>query len=395
MVRELAITVYLTVFRVFFTIFKLFPQRKKTTFVASFGDNILYTAEALKKQSDDQVVILRSSQCRINFDDLQNRTVLDFESANVIDWVQSIYHLATSQKVIVDNYYGFLAVTEFKLNVQCIQLWHAAGAVKQFALKDPSIQGRSAHAYKRFRKVYRQFDHVVVGSERMASIFRESFDISNEQILRTGIPRTDFFFDDAAKKKAEQSLKQEFLVINEKKVLLYAPTYRDNELKKTDLEMNIDKMYHAFKDDFVLFLRLHPAIDGEFQNKHPGFVINVSSYHNINHLLIVSDILISDYSSIPFEFSLLEKPMVFLAYDLELYKETRGFWEDYEDFVPGPIVKTTDDLIHVIKSNSFHMNRIRSFAKQWNQYSKGLSSENLIKVIYAKEEQYKEVVDHI
>ncbi|SEP75102.1 CDP-glycerol glycerophosphotransferase, TagB/SpsB family [Virgibacillus subterraneus] len=394
MVRELAITLYLSVFRTLFQILKMFPQKKKTTFVASFGDNILYTVNELEKQTDDQVVILKTSHCKISINDLSNRKILDFESINIIDWILSIYHLATSEKVIADNYYGFLAVTEFKPNVQCIQLWHAAGAIKQFGLKDPSIQNRSPRAFERFQKVYHRFDYVVVGSERMASIFRKSFNISNDQILRTGIPRSDFFFDAVAKNEAENSLKQDFPVINGKKVILYAPTYRDNDLNATDLHLNIEKMYREFKDDYVLFLRLHPAIDGEYQNKFPGFVVNVSSYHNMNHLLVISDILISDYSSIPFEYSLLNKPMVFYAYDLEDYAKIRGFWEVYDELVPGPVVKSTEDLIDVIKSGSFNMNRVSIFANQWNQYSNGYSSENLVKAIYTEEEQSK-VADQV
>src|SRR5699024_12558819 len=105
--------------------------------------------------------------------------------------------------------------------------------------------------------------------------------------------------------------------------LFYAPTYRDNELDIGELKLDIEKMYQAFKHDYVLLLRLHPAINGEFQNKYPGFVINVSGNYNINHLLVITDILITDYSSIPFEFSLLNKPMVFFAYDLEDRKSTR------------------------------------------------------------------------
>ncbi|MFD1037148.1 CDP-glycerol glycerophosphotransferase family protein [Virgibacillus byunsanensis] len=389
MVREFAIIVYLSIFRTLFNMFKLFPQKKKTTFVASFGDNILYTIKELEKQTDDQVVILKSSQCRLSFEDSLSRRVLDFETGNIIDWIRSIYHLATSEKIIADNYYGFLAVTEFDTNVQCIQLWHAAGAVKQFALKDPSIQNRSSRAYERFQKVYHRFDSVVVGSERMASIFRQSFNISNDRILRTGIPRSDFFFDGIAKKEAEKSLHEDFPIINKKKVILYAPTYRDNELNNTDLELDIEKMYREFKNEYVLFLRLHPAVDGKYQNKFPGFVFNVTSYPSMNHLLVVSDILISDYSSIPFEFSLLNKPMVFFVYDLDEYAKTRGFWENYEDLVPGPVVENTEDLIDVVKSENFNMEQVKVFADQWNQYSKGSSSKHLINALYTEEEPYK------
>ncbi|MCM3112013.1 CDP-glycerol glycerophosphotransferase family protein [Lederbergia lenta] len=388
MAREFAITMYLFVFRIIFHIFTLFPQKKKTTFVASFGDNVLYTVKELEKQIDnEQIVILKTSQCKVNFTDDPNRMVIGFENRNVIHWFRSIYHLATSSKIIVDNYFGFLAVTPFKTNVVCIQLWHAAGAIKQFGLKDPSIQHRSPRAIERFRQVYDRFDYVVVGCDKMATIFQQSFDISDDRILRTGIPRTDFFFDSLAQNEAEHSLTSIYPVMNEKKVILYAPTFRDHELNVSALQLDIEKMYTELKDEFVLFLRLHPAVKVDLTNLYPGFVFDVSAYHNVNHLLVVTDILITDYSSIPFEFSLLDKPMVFFAYDLEEYTQSRGFWEKYEELAPGPIVYNTNELITVLKNEQFHMEQIRTFAQQWNEYSTGRASEQLVKNIYQEVER--------
>ncbi|WP_188633435.1 CDP-glycerol glycerophosphotransferase family protein [Lentibacillus kapialis] len=353
----------------------------------------MYTVKELEKQTNEEVVILKTSHCKTDFGSA--RLTLNFKASNLADWIRSVYHLATCEKVFVDNYFGFLAATAFKSNVQCIQLWHAAGAIKQFGLKDPVIQGRTLRAYQRFKKVYRQFDKVVVGSERMSSIFRESFNLSDNRILRTGIPRTDFFFDEVAKKNVQKTLVEEYPVINEKKVILYAPTYRDGSLNSAELELNINKMYQELKDKYVLFLRLHPAVNGEFQNKYPGFVVNVSSYHNMNHLLIVTDLLITDYSSIPFEFSLLDKPMAFFAYDLDQYTLDKGFWKAYEDLVPGPIAKNTPDLIDIIENETYDMDRIRSFAFRWNEYSQGRSSEQLIKAIYTEEKHYEVVNESV
>ncbi len=87
------------------------------------------------------------------------------------------------QEDFVDNYYGFLAVTTFKPNVSCVQLWHAAGAIKQFALKDPSVQHRSRRAFHRFQVVYNRFNHVVVGSNKMAAIFEQSFGIGGDRMF--------------------------------------------------------------------------------------------------------------------------------------------------------------------------------------------------------------------
>src|SRR5699024_5554544 len=111
-------------------------------------------------------------------------------------------------------------------------------------------------------------------------------------------------------RQAKESFKNDLPCIKDKKIILYAPTYRDDELHVTDLALDLEKMYREFKRGYVLFLRLHPAVNETFENKYPGFVFNVSSYHDINHLLVVTDILVTDYSSIPFEYSLLNKPMV-------------------------------------------------------------------------------------
>jgi len=374
--------VYLFVFRTLFNIFKLFPQKRKTVFVASFGVNVLYTLRELEKQTDEQAIILKSSSCKIAFKEAPNVKQLDFNPARPSDWIRSIYHLATSKTVFVDNYYGFLAVTAFRSNTTCVQLWHAAGAIKQFGLRDLSIENRPAKAYERFKKVYQRFDHVIVGSDTMAAIFLEGFGISTQQILRTGIPRTDFFFDDVEKDEASETLKLQFPIIKSKKVILYAPTYRDNELNVSGLQLDIDKMHWELHDDYVLFLRLHPAVSSTVKNNYPDFVFDVSADYDINHLLVITDILISDYSSIPFEFSLLNKPMIFFTYDIDKYAEERGFWDNYDKLVPGPIVENTDDLITALQVDNFDMERVIAFSNEWNHYSDGFSSERLIKSIY-------------
>ncbi|WP_269410436.1 CDP-glycerol glycerophosphotransferase family protein [Lentibacillus daqui] len=390
MARELAISVYLFVFRLLFRLFQWFPQRKKTVFIASFGDNILYTLQELRKQTDDPVVILKTSQCKVDFEDT-TATILHFQPINLLQWIQSIYHIASADKIFVDNYFGFLAVTDFKANVLCVQLWHAAGAIKQFGLKDPSIVHRTQRAYERFQKVYQRFTHVVVGSEKMAAIFRESFGLSNEKILRSGIPRSDLFYDTKTQQRIQQTLRNRYPVIGQKKVILYAPTYRDHELNQVNIALDIEKMYQHLHQDYVLFLRLHPAVKQEFHNQYDSFVYDVSDITDVNHLLLVTDILITDYSSIPFEFALLERPMIFFAYDLDDYEQQRGFSEAYETLVPGPVVNNTDDIVDVIEHGIFDIQLVKEFANQWNQYNKGNASRTLINTLYKEEEQYQAV----
>jgi CDP-glycerol glycerophosphotransferase (TagB/SpsB family) len=224
---------------------------------------------------------------------------------------------------------------------------------------------------------------VICGSEKMGNIFKESFNLSNERILKIGIPKTDFYFDDTKKEKIIKKMTEKYPVINNKKLILYAPTFRDHQLQSTSMILDIDKMYKEFSDKFVLFIRMHPSVKYELENHYQDFLYDVSTEKEISDLLLITDLLITDYSSIPMEFSLLKKPMIFFAYDLEDYAKTRGLWEDYDKLVPGPVVKNMEKLIENIKNETYDYKKIEEFAKDWNEYSNGCSSKNVVDTLYS------------
>ncbi|MFC0013776.1 MULTISPECIES: CDP-glycerol glycerophosphotransferase family protein [Allobacillus] len=383
MAREAAIFLYLFYIRVFFSLFKLIPLKKKTVFISSFGDNVHYTSQEVLEQTDHVVIILKLSGTQGDFIENERTTIIPFSLTPFsLSFIKGLYHLATSKVVFVDNYFGILSATHFKKQVSCIQLWHANGAVKQFGLKDPSIHFRSNRAYNRFRSVYERFDHIVVGSEKMGSIFQDAFGLSSERMLTTGVPRTDLFFNEANQKEIKELILQQYPSIKGKKVILYAPTYREHQLKRHSIKLNINKLYEELSDDYVFLLRLHPAIENKYSDHYKGFIINVSDYPYLNHLLLVTDYLVTDYSSIPFEFSIMERPMIFYPYDIEEYVTERGFWEDYEELVPGPIANNTDDIIELVQQRDFGIGKIKVFADEWNEYNDGRATEKLVKYVY-------------
>lgn len=145
-------------------------------------------------------------------------------------------------------------------------------------------------------------------------------------------------------------------------------------------------MSKKFKSEYVLILKLHPAISatGYSHNNSDDFILDLSKYPKINDLLFITDILITDYSSIPFEFSYFKKPMIFFPYDLKEYQQERGFWENYSTLVPGPIVQSTEELIYFIsKSDSSLREEENSltFHLKWNKYSQGNSSKNVAVIL--------------
>ncbi|WP_261796299.1 CDP-glycerol glycerophosphotransferase family protein [Oceanobacillus massiliensis] len=332
-------------------------------------------------------MILKDSSCKYNFDD-SIANIISFNMKHPIDYLKSIYHLATATTVLVDTYFGFLAVTNFRPGTTCIQLWHAAGAIKHFGLQDPSNETRSQRAIDRFQQVYDRFDYTVVGSEKMADTFRESFGITNNRILRTGVPRSDILFNQEKKQQIYHYIHSKYPLIGDKKIILYTPTFREDQFTDYQLELDIPQMYRELSDEYVLFIKLHPAVSNYvISEEFDDFVYDVSDYKDTNELLLITDLLISDYSSIPFEYAILEKPMIFFAYDMEQYKITSGLINDYGNQMPGPVVSTTYEIIYSIREKAFDMNQIQSFKEQWNEYSTGNSSINLARFLAGVEEK--------
>lgn len=383
--RACLISSYLFLFQCIFLIFRAFPKQRKIVCVASFGDNIFYTTKQLSQLTDHEIVILREQQCTYPFDKSIAR-IVPFSITRPLWYIKSIYHLATASTVIVDNYFAFLSVTKFRKNTTCIQLWHAAGAIKKFGFEQPTTKTRSAADWRRFTKVYNRFDYTIVGSETMAEIFQASFGLAENKLKRTGIPRTDFFFDKDEMEKVRQRLTERLPIGGDKKVILYAPTFRLEHLQDYQLQLDFEQLYEALADDYILLLKLHPSVSSNCRLPYQDFIYDVSDYYDINHLLICTDILITDYSSVPFEFSLLELPMIFYAYDQEEYVLENGLLADYQNRMPGPVVRTTGEIINVISKEKFMMEKVKAFSEEWNQYSKGDSSMNVARFVLECEE---------
>jgi len=364
---------------------RLLPTRNKYVMVSSFGDNTEYVAKEILAQLDGEVVILTSRKSSFSFGDLKlnKNQVIPFDSLNPFQYIRSMFHLATAKIVFVDNYFAFLSVMNFKSGVECIQLWHAAGAIKKFGMEDPTFYERSPAAQKRFIKVYARFDKVVVGSDAMMPVFNKAFNVTEDRFLKTGIPRTDFFFDEVAMDIAHRAVLSAYPAIENKKVILYAPTFRRDQLAGQDIAINVEKMTASPGSEYVVLIRMHPAVKMNEKGPRLNGVLDVSGYPNVNELLVVTDYLITDYSSLPYEFSLLNRPQIFYPYDLANYEIESGFWGPYEDVVPGPVVQSTDEIIELIREDDFDLQQVKDFSERWNTYSKGHSAKAL--VAYLKE----------
>ena len=178
-----------------------------------------------------------------------------------------------------------------------------------------------------------------------------------------------------------------------KKIILYAPTWRDNqhqaELGYTyKTEVDFDLLKKELEQDYIILFRAHYLVANEFDfEKYKGFVYDVSKLDDINELYVISDILITDYSSVFFDYANLKRPVLFYMYDLDKYKDNmRGFYIDLKE-LPGSIIQTEENLIKEIKSTSDNFeydNKYKKFNDKYNYLDDGNASKRVVERVIQK-----------
>ena len=220
-------------------------------------------------------------------------------------------------------------------------------------------------------------------TEKFATAWNLNATGQRSKILEEGYPRNDRLINYAPEERDEIRKK---LGVDGRKVILYAPTWRDNQHTSGQgytyrTEVDFDKLQRELGDEYVILFRAHYLVANSFDfARYDGFVRDVSSYGDINDLYIASDILVTDYSSVFFDYANLERPIIFYMYDLEHYaNEMRGFYLSLEE-LPGPIVKDEDALIAEIRSAEAWEpdEKYREFKKRFNPYEDGNSSARVL-----------------
>jgi len=217
-------------------------------------------------------------------------------------------------------------------------------------------------------------------------------------IIEEGYPRNDFLYkynEDDIKR-----IKEKLGIMNDtRKVIFYAPTWRDNQHTSNvgytyKTEVDFDKLQHQLSDKYIILFRAHYLVANSFKfDKYDNFIYDVSSIDDINELYVISDMLITDYSSVFFDYANLKRPMIFYMYDLESYRDDiRGFYFDISK-LPGKIVKTENELIEEILntlSNDFNYDdNYRKFNEKYNYLKNSNATERIIKKEMKNEKLYK------
>lgn len=233
---------------------------------------------------------------------------------------------------------------------------------------------------------FRQFDITVSPNAFSTPIMKRAFCAEGE-VLESGYPRNDLFH--SPERVALASRVRRTLGIPEgKKVVLYAPTWRDDQRHggqrfKLDLQVDLAAAERELGSDHVFLFRKHPKILDAIPGAGEGFVYDVSGYPDIAELYLLADVLITDYSSVLFDFAHSGRPMLFFTYDLEHYRDTlRGFYFDFTERAPGPLIKTSEELIASIRDieavAAAHKDRYADFVRDFCEPSDGLATTRVV-----------------
>ena len=291
--------------------------------------------------------------------------------------LSSFKKLATSKYVFLNDNFFPLAFMNFKRDTKVIQLWHAPGASKKFG---GSVA--SPDEIEMLLKIGENTDYLISSSKNIEDYYSEAFQIDKEKIKALGLPRLDYYFENHDLNKIKSDFCKKYNVESNKKIILYAPTFRDEKKYNNVLNfLDLKKFNDVLGDEYVLALRLHPKIRDFYDDaiESSENYIDCSNYPSEQELMMISDVLITDYSSIMIEFAILDKPILFFVYDLDNYLSTeRGFYYDFKKTVPGKLVYNSDELIDAINNEDFDKDKMTSFVKTQFDVIDGKSSKRVV-----------------
>lgn len=277
--------------------------------------------------------------------------------------------LATSKYVFLEDVLDYLEFAPDRDGQEIVQLWHGAGAYKMFGFSRPDGQTGDV----RVSRGHRKYTKAIVSSEEIRWCYAEAFGIDESRVAATGIPRTDVFFDEKYKAEARARFFELHPEATGKKIVFFAPTYRGSRISDAAYDfskLDFGLLKEQLGDGYLIVFKWHPAMYNNILlgrcktpdlKKYGGYYLDLSDEQYINDLLMVTDILVTDYSSIIFEYALTGKPIVYFAYDRDTYSGTRGMYYPFEDYVFGEVAVNQEELVKAIKAENICPDKRKTF----------------------------------
>ncbi|MBO1199407.1 CDP-glycerol glycerophosphotransferase family protein [Staphylococcus simiae] len=276
--------------------------------------------------------------------------------------------------------------------IKYLQTWHGTPLKKiGLDIQDVHMPNTNTQQYrKNIVLESERWDYLISPNQYSTKIFNQAFKVDKSKIIETGYPRNDKLVNKQYNESYINEIKKQLNIPKNKKVIMYAPTWRDDEYitkgsYKFNVSFDVDKLRQVIGDEFVLLLRMHYLVTTRV-DENDNFLKDVSDYTDVSDLYLISDILITDYSSVMFDYGILKRPQIFYAYDLENYDQNlRGFYLDYYKELPGPIAKNENELLDLLKESGSLKERyneeIERFYNEYCYTENGKATQDVIKTI--------------
>ncbi len=283
-----------------------------------------------------------------------------------------MYHIATSKICIIDGYNIPISGLKHKKGLEVIQIWHAMGAIKKFGYQILDKDEGNTSTVAKIMKMHSNYSMVTCTSNATKEFYAEAFNVQKENIKILGMPRVDYILgkNNEINEKTKK-LYENYPYLKNKKNILYVPTFRkDKTLNIKNLIEKIDK------NKYNLIIRLHPLDETKVDEKYL-----IDRKYNSFDLLKIADYVITDYSAIAFETSILDKPVFFYIYDIDEYVENRGLNINLKKEMKNATSDKIEDIIEIIEKDKYNFNDLKKFKEKYVQTRDTKNTERIVEYI--------------
>ena len=368
----LVIKLFILFINILYVFFKIIPSQRKITMLSrqsNYPSKDFLMIEERIKAIDHNIKVVKL--CR-TLDGGINSSLLSKIKYGFHTLLQ-MYHIATSKVVVLDSYCIVISVLRHKKNLKIIQIWHSMGTMKKFgyAALDTEEGTKSEIAY--IMKMHNNYDYVFASADSYKEHLANGFHIDKDKIITMPLPRLDLLKSQRYKEKTQSLVYKAYPMLKEKPVIMYCPTFRKNEM---EFEKALERLIKCIDfDKYNFVVKLHPLSKVILKED----IIQAKEFSSFDMLFVV-DYVISDYSCIIYEAAVLNIPLYFYNFDMNLYLKERGLAIDYYKELPGVISKNPEEIFESIEDKPYDMNALQKFKEKYIFETEN-ATENIAKFI--------------
>lgn len=356
-----------------YTILKLLPQRKKAIILSRQSNtpslDISMLEERIKRTHGDYTVIV---MCKKIDSGLLNKV------SYCLHMLKQMYHLATTEIVILDSYCILVSLLKHRKNIFIVQMWHSIGTMKKFGYSILDKPEGSSSKIAGLMKMHKNYDYILAAGDGYKSHLADGFNYPIEKVVTLPLPRVEALKDKEFGMNVRNMILSMYPQLQKKKNILYVPTFRktdDSELLNALSQLCNSIDYNKYN----LIVKVHPltSLNG-FEHNSALIDNEFSSFQ----MLFISDIVISDYSCIMYEAAVLNKPVYLYTYDYDNYMSTRDIYMDYKTEVPGPVCYDSSSLMNCIDNSEYNFDKLQHFLNKYVYMGSSSETDDIVQFIF-------------